>query len=95
MSVLCASSASGLVLVLFSVCLKKNPKYEILKFGMKIILNNLYFGIIIFTCKLKLDHYDDTSSYYVLYHTLPYVTYCGCCWNLPQYGSLKVVTLML
>ena len=28
---------------------------------MKIILNSLYFGIIIFTYDLKLDHYDDKN----------------------------------
>jgi len=52
----------------FSSCtvfclVKKIPKYEILKFDIKIILNILYFGIIIFTCKLKLDHCDDTTLY--------------------------------
>lgn len=91
MSVLCSSRVSGLVLVLFSVCLKKIPKYEILKFDMKIILYSLYFGIIVFTCKLKLDHYDDNLALCVI----PYVAYCGYCWNLPQYGNLKVLTLML
>ena len=48
---------------------KKIPKYKILKFDMKIILNSLYFGIIIFTCKLKLDHYDDKTLYCVLYRS--------------------------
>jgi hypothetical protein len=62
---------------------------------MKIILSSLYFGIMIFTCKLKLDHCDDKTLYYVLYHNLPFVTYHGCCWNIPQYGSLKVDTIML
>jgi hypothetical protein len=71
------------------------PKYEILKCGMKIILNGLYVGIIIFTCEVKLDHYDDKTLYYVLYHNLPLVAYHGCCWNLPQCGSLKVHTVML
>jgi hypothetical protein len=51
------------------------PNYEILKFDLKIILNSMYFGIIIFTCKLKLDFYDDKTLYTVLFHNL------SLCWH--------------